>query len=859
VDPERWQRVNSLFSAVLAVPLADRPARLAALSDGDLEILAEVEGLLWADGRASMSMEPFLDEGMLGELSDALGAGARIGPYRLIREIGKGGMGQVYLAERTDEFQMAVAIKIVSAGLGESLRLRFQRERQILAGLDHPNIAKLLDGGATPHGSPYLVMEYVDGETIAQYCEARQLSIPARLALFEAVADAVHYAHRHLVIHRDLKPANILVTKEGVPKLLDFGIAKLLEAEGTQEGHTLTGFQPMTPAYASPEQAGGGAITTASDVYSLGVILFELVCGSRPYDISSASPLQLQQALLETRPLLPSRVKPGLSTDIDSIVAMAMRREPERRYVSAAALADDIRLHLGNFPIAARADTLAYQVGRFVRRHRAMVIAATLASLALFAASAVAFWQSQEAQAQRAVSERRFAEARKIANSMVFELHDEIAKIPGTTKTRTVLLGRASEWLDTLARDAPGDPALTAELAEAYQQLGNAQGGTGEANAGDTAAALASQRKALALRERLVALAPNDPEYGDRLAAAQIDMAYTLDPGAEALGLAQNAVSLAQRLESLAPGDLPRRARLGRAYYAEASVRLATGDLRGAEGVFQKAAEIFQAALLAGPAKADAQRNISLVNKRLGAIAAKEGRTARATEYYERALLADQALVARDPASFQTRFDLSVSYVELGGAKGAGNDPRGARAQYQKARAIREELLQQDPANALARQALVSVLSRVGTADSELGDHQAALASLARAEGLLREGDKERLADLRSRRAVVHRSAGHIKEALEDARGAVEGYRSLLKSAPDNALFAESLVWNLARLGDILTASGDADGRREACDAYAQALRGIGEIERRQSNPNASLRPLSEPVGKALAACDPLR
>jgi tetratricopeptide (TPR) repeat protein len=547
-------------------------------------------------------------------------------------------------------------------------------------------------------------------------------------------------------------------------------------------------------------------------------------------------------------------VKPGLSTDIDSIVSMAMRTEPGRRYVSAAALADDIRRHLGNFPVVARRDTLAYQVGRFVRRHRAMVITASIASLALFTASAVAFWQSREARAQRAVSERRFAEARKIANSMVFELHDEIARIPGTTKARTVLLGRASEWLDTLAKDAPDDPALAAELAAAYQQLGNAQGGVGEANTGDGVAALASQRKALALRERLVALAPDNPEYGARLVAAQIDMAYAVGP-AEALTHAQHAVALAQRLESEAPGDLFRKASLGRAYYAEGSVLVQAGDLRGAEGVFQEAAETFQAVLLADPTKSTAQRNVSLVNKRLGAIADKEGRTAPATAYYERALAADRALVALDPASFQSRYDLSVSYVALAGVKQGGKDARGAREQYREARAIREELLQQDPANALARQALASVLSRLGAADEELGDHQTALASLARAEGLLREDEEEMLADLRSRRSVVYRSLGRNKEALNDARRAVDGRRSLAKSAPGNPRFAESLAWDLLQLGNLLAATATTLGRHEACDLYTEASQAMGELEQRQSKTNTSLEPMSESLRTALGAC----
>src|SRR5271169_6077903 len=366
--------------------------------------------------------------------------GDRIGPYRVLRTLGVGGMGEVFLAERADAaFEQQVAIKVVYGGsFARGVQSRLKIERQILAQLDHPNIAHLLDGGTLPEGTPYIVMEYVDGVPIDAFCDSNRLDIAARLKLFQVVCAAVHYAHQNLIVHRDLKPSNILVTAAGVPKLLDFGIAKLLDDRQAAR-YTLAVTQAdiriMTPDHASPEQVRGQAITTSSDVYVLGVLLYKLLCGTSPFFISSMRLSEIERAICEKDPPPPSqmvsadelpesssiaeargstakRLKRGLLGDLDNIVLMAMRKEPERRYGSAEQLAGDIQRFLEGKPVIARRDTVSYRTSKFVKRHWLPVSAAAAASFMIIAFSVTTYEQSARiaAERDRAAQQRERAE-----------------------------------------------------------------------------------------------------------------------------------------------------------------------------------------------------------------------------------------------------------------------------------------------------------------------------------------------------------------------------------------------------------------------------------------------------------------
>ena len=425
MTPARWSQVRQIFEDALERPASDRTAYLRAACPHDTELRHEVETLLASHERSenflatpAIQMNQIIRENrILGDDRDEFPKGYRLGPYEFERRIGRGGMGAVWLATRHDhEYQKKVAIKMVKPGMdSQEILRRFRTERQVLANLQHPNIAHLIDGGSTPEGLPYLVMEYVDGKPIDQYCEKGKRPISERLQLFRAVCAAVQFAHQNLVVHRDIKHSNILVTADGTPKLLDFGIAKLLRPDpGTFDpAQTRPGMRPMTIDYASPEQVMGEPITTASDVYSLGVLLFRLLTGKTPYGPDARTREALQQAICQTEPLRPSsviladekstvpdatqkmeaidesrtkarkRLRKKLTGDLDSIVLMALRKEPHQRYASAAQFSEDIGRYLAGEPVIARLHTPGYRISKFIQRNWKGMAAAALLAVAV--------------------------------------------------------------------------------------------------------------------------------------------------------------------------------------------------------------------------------------------------------------------------------------------------------------------------------------------------------------------------------------------------------------------------------------------------------------------------------------------
>jgi eukaryotic-like serine/threonine-protein kinase len=421
---ERWARVKELFEAAVDLAPNERATLLNNKCDGDDSLRREVESLLDSDAQTGGFIEqPVLEmpRDLFPEAPEESLVGRQFGAYQIVREIGRGGLGAVYLAARADdEYRKEVAIKLVRRGLDtEDILRRFRNERQILAQLDHPNIARLIDGGTTDDRLPYFVMEYVNGHPITAYCETHSLNPTERLDLFRKVCAAVTFAHQNLVIHRDLKPSNILVAADGEPKLLDFGIAKLLGPEEEALAPTMAGQRAMTPEYASPEQVKGERITTASDVYSLGVLLYELLTGRRPYRLKTRTPDEISRAITSQEPERPStaaakvgenskleiRNSKFLKGDLDNIVLMAMRKEPARRYASVGQFSEDIRRHLAGLPVVARKDTVSYRAGKFINRHRIGVAAAALILLSLLGGIIATLIQVQTARRERAKAE----------------------------------------------------------------------------------------------------------------------------------------------------------------------------------------------------------------------------------------------------------------------------------------------------------------------------------------------------------------------------------------------------------------------------------------------------------------------
>jgi serine/threonine protein kinase len=538
-----WPLISKLLDEAIELPAGERAAWLTRLPPENAHLKAHLEELLAASAQSHTALvnwpqyEPGPDASRLKESAE-FKADDIIGPYRLRRLLGEGGMGTVWLAESvTGAIKMPVALKLPRLATQLSpayLQERFERERVILRALNHPNIARLFEAGITGSGQPFLALEYIDGETLLAHCNSRRLQIKQRLELFAQVLKALQYAHSNLIIHRDLKPSNILVTATDEIKLLDFGIAKLLDSD-TQNAHetelTQLGGRAMTPDYASPEQVRGDALTTASDVYSCGVLLHELLTGKRPYRLKRGTRAELEEAILIADISRPSTIVAGdqagnsqnttgglkrkLSGDLDTIVLKALKKNPSDRYASASALQEDIERYLAGRPVLAQPDSTAYRLQKFLARNRLPVVAATSVFAALLVGLGVALWQAQAAreQARVAVLEKARAEKhsgsiRKLSTSLMFDVYDKIAQLQGATEARAALANNTSQYLAELATDAGDNPEFRLELAEAFRRLGDIQGQIDGPNLGKPISALASYDEVIRLLQRVLNRTP---------------------------------------------------------------------------------------------------------------------------------------------------------------------------------------------------------------------------------------------------------------------------------------------------------------------------------------------------------------
>ena len=682
MEVERWLEVERLYHAALQCGESDRAAFFERACVADHALRAEVESLLkYAQRPAKFLETPALEvaaQALADHLSaqDAIHASrmldARIAQYRIVGKLGSGGMGEVYRAVRADDqYEKQVAIKLLRQDLDtESVHARFRQERQILAGFEHENIARLIDGGTTSEGHPYFVMELVEGKPIDEYCDDLKLEIAARLDLFRKVCSAVQYAHQRLVVHRDIKPSNILVTAEGVPKLLDFGIATILnsEAYSSVAAPTVTAQRVMTPQFASPEQLRGGAITTATDVYSLGVVLYKLLTGRSPYRSDSNSPYDLAHAICEgdtekpsaavaragqaddpetgdgqnarkitltphwvsgCRSTSPEKLRRALTGDLDQILLKALRKEPQRRYPSALDFSEDLRLHAGGLPVTARRDTFSYRSGKFIRRNKVAVAGATILVLLILCSLVIAVREARIARAQSARAERRFNDVRALANSLLFEIHDSIQDLPGSTPARKLLVDRALQYLDSLSREAGDTPDLQRELAAAYERVGDVQGNSQFANLGDTAGSIASYRKALGIR---LALARDKHATDDdqaALSAIYVKLGFGLlatDDFSSALGSFQPAYQIEERLAAAQKSNPQTQEAFGAVCFAMARCFAEMGDLKGSFEYYRKSAAIRESITGGSPAfKAHVQTRLAGVYGYMSGIAHLQG------------------------------------------------------------------------------------------------------------------------------------------------------------------------------------------------------------------------------------------
>lgn len=512
---DRYQTVKAAFNAVLCAPESERSKRLEACCGGDSELEDEVRSMLetWAaEERLNQSCRSKQEEENPDQPQHQ-----RVGPYEIDRLLGRGGMGSVYLAHRADgQFDQKVAIKLIDLPIGSHLfRERLREERQILAGLQHPYIARLLNGGVAEDGCPYLAMEYVDGVPIQRFAAEHNLTEAERIELFLRVCEAVQFAHQNFVVHRDLKPDNILVLADGTPRLLDFGTAKLVSPNTSDGELTRSGYLSYTPQYASPEQVLGKPITAASDTYSLGVLLYLLLTGKLPYQVEELTTAEIQHVICEQAPAKPF-LSSGkrLDSDLEAILLKALRKEPQERYATVEQLAKDLRNYLDGQPVAARRGTWRYRAAKFVRRNQLALAASSLLAMTLIAGIIGIAWQRQKTEA-------RAEDLRQLSNSLLSELDDTIQQLPGTTHAQQVLVTRVLQHLDRMNADAQGDRATQLDLIDAYTRLATLQGSIYHQNIGDTQGAQMTVGKAVAIGKALTLSHPHDAAALRALANAQ--------------------------------------------------------------------------------------------------------------------------------------------------------------------------------------------------------------------------------------------------------------------------------------------------------------------------------------------------
>jgi Serine/threonine protein kinase len=776
---DRFQRCEELFHAALALEGAAREAFLEEACATDRGLRAEVERLLSAHARAG----DFIGSPAVAPPATWAGAeewaGRRIGPYSIVRELGRGGMGAVYLAERADgQYQHRVALKLIKRGMDtEQVLTRFRSERQILASLDHPNIARLLDGGSTDQGLPFFAMEYIDGEPIDTYAGRAGLSVEDRLRLFLQVCGAVAYAHQNLVIHRDIKPLNILVTSEGTPKLLDFGIAKVLHPGG-EETSTVTSMRLLTPEYASPEQVEGRHATTVSDVYALGVVLYELLTGRSPYRLRSRTPQEVVEAVRTTDPERPSqagddeKVRRRLRGDLDTILLTALRKEPARRYQSVEQFGADVRRHLEGMPVLARPDTFGYRAGKFVRRHRVPVAAGSLVVLALVAGTVATAYQAHQARVAQARAERRFADVRKLAHTVLFDYHDAIKDLRGARPVRERLVHDALGYLDGLAREAEDDPTLQRELAAAYRRVGDLQ--VSDPSGGDTEGASRSYAKALAISEALLR-ADSSPQARRDVASAALALGSVVwERGnlGEGLAHAQHARALLEPLVAAAPHDT---------------------DLR---------------------------LQLSTATDRLGQISLEQGEISRSLEYHRSDLRQLEAAPEGAKQRPAMRHSISVAYGHLADAQSEAGDFTGALESHRRSLALRQGLAQEFPDNATyadnvatAQYYLATVLGHLGRWNEALRLQRELVARNPKTPFVCRIGE-----------ALGH--LGRHAEALGYYRLALERHHAELRADTANLLRRLAVAEDDGRVCKTLATLG----RPDAPTACGQASQSIAKI-----------------------------
>jgi serine/threonine protein kinase/tetratricopeptide (TPR) repeat protein len=864
-DSDRWRKAEEIFNQAIDRPEAERDAWLRFACGDDEDLRLEVQSLLESDRAAAGAFVGSKVERAVIQLgmeiqSDV--AGRRFGPYRLSRELGRGGMGAVYLAVRDDEqYESEVAIKLVRPGLDTDFILRrFRRERQILARLQHPNIARLLDGGTTDDGTPYFVMEYIEGSWITKYATEHDLTVEERLRLFLPVCAAVEYAHRNFVVHRDLKPGNILIDLGGTPKLLDFGVSKLLIA-GEPDPSDTQSVGMMTPDYASPEQILANPMTILSDVYSLGAVLYELLSHARPHQIDKCTPLALERAICLHDAVPPSaavRNDPTLSRrlkgDLDNIVLRALQTLPERRYESVEHMAEDIRRHLEHRPVLARPDSVVYRARKFIRRNRLAVTLGALVATSLIGGAAVGMREAR-------IARQRSDDVRKLATTFLFDVEAAARQLPGAMPVRQLLTRTGLEYLANLSRSSGNDWALKRELATAYMRIGELQGGVNTSNLGDQAGALESFRSAQALLDGVLQHLPRDRKAAlDRMAVAHsLSNVHrqmgnvTLSTEATEEGLRRADALLAQ-----SPGD-PEIAQFASVFHLDlARMRQQSGDLGRAVTELDEGIRLLKQVSSAKPGEYETRTNIASSHARMGAIQAELGHRQQALESYRAALSAREEISRDAPNDVYALHELMLAYSHVGDTLGNPEynnfgDEAGARASYARMGEAARRLHEADPNDVRAISDYGIALLRVGIVSPP--DQKKAI--LEKSNDLLkRAADKSPMdKPTRTHQIWVQVELGDVALAAGDHVAAARFYVVAIKTAEAGSLTdpvdQRRFVAAARKLAEEKARSGDRAGALVTLDKAAQLAK---QVEAQASATSVTMRSVVAAAWQAIGS-----
>jgi serine/threonine protein kinase/tetratricopeptide (TPR) repeat protein len=766
MDPDRWQRIWRMCHEAVELEEGEQADFLQAACAGDADLRREVESLLVH----RKGVDRFIEAPVLEMAAKALAEdesfrskevprliGRIVSEYRIVEKVASGGMGEVYRAVRADgTYEKEVAVKFIRSGFDTDFFLdRFRSERQILANLNHSNIERMIDGGTTEDGLPYVVMEYIQGQPIDEYCELHALSLRDRLQLFRTVCSAVGYAHQNLVVHRDLKPGNILVTGEGVPKLLDFGVAKILNPRQSEMAaeHGVTVLRMLTPDYASPEQVRNEAITTSSDVFSLGVILYVLLTGQRPYRVGTDSPHEIMKAICETEPEKPStavtrvrasenaggrrpsgtwgasassaagrgdrpeKLSRALAGDLDTIVLKALKKEPERRYSSVEQFSEDIGRHLGGLPVVAHRDTMGYRAWKFTGRHKLGVGAAALLVLSLVGGLIATLREARIARFERARAEHRFNDVRALANSLMFDINDSIADVPGTTAARKLLVSKALQYLDSLAQEGNSDSSLQRELATAYQRVGDIQGLLSrQQNLGNTSEALQSYQKAVKTLELLVLSEPANPKPKRDLAVLYRNIGELLALRNDHTRAMENDRKALALFEALAAGqnEIEASRSLAAAYFNIGRHLGFAGDSAGASQNALKALAIIEPLSRAHPESKILWLTLGPICREACRELNRLGDRARALDLCHEAETAGERLASAYPDDVRGRFEQILSYSILGAVLADQENLPASLEAWRRAVEINEAVARADPNDARSQVTLAAAYDQLG-------------------------------------------------------------------------------------------------------------------------------------------------